>query len=111
MWKNGLRIQKCYKVSENMGNEKEKALAYQKREHERNQKRIKNGLLSFLIVPSVFLVLLFLSNVTGTNKLVMLLVWIASMFIIAAYLIVVEFVDYKVMHMFDEEEDEEKPEG
>lgn len=96
-----------------MSNEKEKALAYQKREHERNQKRIKNGILSLLIVPTVFLVLLFMSDITGTSKLVMLVIWIASMFIIAGYLIVVEYVDYKVLHMFDDDDDEneERPEA
>ena len=77
---------------------------YQKTEHEKNRRRIKYGFRSMLIVPTIIFVLMFLSEQTGTSKLVMLVVWILSMLLIAAYLIVVDFVDFKLMHILEAEE-------
>lgn len=82
----------------------ERAEAFQEREHQKNRIRIRNGFLSMLIVPGAFLILLFLMDYTGTSKLLMLVVWIAIMFLIGVYLIVIEFMDYKLMHMMDEPE-------
>ncbi len=86
----------------------DKVLAFRETEHRKNRRRIKNGFLSLLIVPAVFLFLLFISDFTGTSKLVMLVLWIASMFIIAAYLIVIEYMDFKVMHMLDDKEEDDE---
>ncbi|MBR0397407.1 MAG: hypothetical protein IJI10_03970 [Eubacterium sp.] len=77
---------------------------YQETEHLKNRRRIRNGFRSMLIVPTIIFILMFLSEQTGTSKLVMLVVWIASMLLIAAYLIVVDFVDYKLMHVLETEE-------
>ena len=61
--------------------------------HNGNQRRIRKGMLSLLLVPLVFLVLLFLSE---GSRLIFLLLWIVSMFGNAAYLIAVEYIDYEM---------------
>ena len=63
--------------------------------HSGNQRRIRKGMLSLLLVPLVFLVLLFLSD---GSRVIFLLLWIVSMFGIAAYLIAVEYVDYEMQN-------------
>ena len=63
--------------------------------HSGNQRRIRKGLLSLLLVPLAFLVLLFLSD---GSRVIFLLLWIVSMFGIAAYLIAVEYVDYEMQN-------------
>lgn len=52
-------------------------------------------MLSLLLVPLVFLVLLFLSE---GSRVIFLLLWIVSMFGIAAYLIAVEYIDYEMQN-------------
>ena len=86
----------------------ERVQDYQKKSHEKNRKRIKNGFRSMLIVPIIFLVLMFTSDLTGTSKLIMLVGWIASMLLIAGYLVVVEYADYKLMNMLGDEEEAEE---
>lgn len=63
--------------------------------HNGNQRRIRKGMLSLLLVPLVFLVLLFLSE---GSRVIFLLLWIMSMFGIAAYLIAVEYIDYEMQN-------------
>ena len=63
--------------------------------HSGNQRRIRKGMLSLLLVPLAFLVLLFLSD---GPRVIFLLLWIVSMFGIAAYLIAVEYVDYEMQN-------------
>lgn len=63
--------------------------------HNGNQRRIRKGMLSLLLVPLVFLVLLFLSK---GSRVIFLLLWIVSMFGIAAYLIAVEYIDYEMQN-------------
>lgn len=63
--------------------------------HNGNQRRIRKGMLSLLLVPLVFLVLLFLSE---GSRVIFLLLWIVSMFGIAAYLIAVEHIDYEMQN-------------
>lgn len=74
--------------------------------HTRNVNRTRAALKSLLIVPTFFLILLFL---TESSKTVFLVLWIASMFIIASILIVIEYQDYLLRKMFTDL-DEEKPE-
>ncbi len=88
---------------------------YQNKAHEKNRRRIRNGFRSMLIVPAIFLVLMFTSDLTGTSKLIMLVGWIASMILIAGYLVAIEYADYKLMNMIgsdeavgEEEESEEE---
>ena len=63
--------------------------------HSGNQRRIRKGMLSLLLVPLAFLVVLFLSD---GSRVIFLLLWIVSMFGIAAYLIAVEYVDYEMQN-------------
>lgn len=59
--------------------------------HMRNRKRIKNGLICILVIPLIFLIVLFAAD---SSKVVYLLLWVISLFIIAAYLITVAYIDY-----------------
>ena len=74
----------------------QKVLDYEQTLHEKNRKRIKIGLKCIWIVPLFFLALLFL---TGSNKVIFLILWI--------YLIVVEYMDHnlqeKIMELKGEE--------
>lgn len=78
---------------------------YEKKAHERNQRRIRVGLRCILIIPLFFLILLFW---TESNKVVFLILWIVSLFAIAAYLIIVEYTDYNLQEKLREFNDDEK---
>jgi len=67
--------------------------------HKANIHKLKKGLNCIVIVPTIFLILLFL---TKSSKVVFLVLWIVSMFIIAAYLIGVEYSDYKLQNRIRE---------
>ena len=70
---------------------------YESRVHQKNQKRISIGLKCILVIPWIFLALLFW---TGSSKVIFLILWIVSMFVLAVYLITVEYMDYNLMeHM------------
>lgn len=64
--------------------------------HEHNVRRTRMALRSLLIVPTIFLVMLFFTN---SSKTIFLVLWIVSMFIIAAVLIVIEYQDYTLRKM------------
>ena len=64
--------------------------------HEHNVRRTRIALRSLLIVPTIFLVMLFFTN---SSKTIFLVLWIVSMFIIAAVLIVIEYQDYTLRKM------------
>ena len=84
----------------------QRVLDYEQALHEKNTKRIKIGLKCIWIIPLFFLALLFL---TGSNKVIFLILWIVSLFAISIYLIVVEYMDYnlqeKIMELKGEEGD------
>ena len=87
----------------------EKYVQMQMGVHEANQKRIRVGLKVNIFLPLIFL---FLSFVTNGSKLVFLILWIVSLFGIAAYLIYVEYMDYKLQEQladFNGEKDEIRP--
>lgn len=69
-------------------------IEYEKEAHRKNQKRIAVGLKLIIIIPLIFLALLFF---TGNSKVIFLILWIVSLFILAAYLITVEYMDYNLM--------------
>lgn len=75
--------------------------------HERNQRRIRIGLRCIIIVPLIFLALLFGTN---SNKVVFLILWIASLFLLAAYLIGVEYMDYNLQLKLSELGEGDAPE-
>lgn len=73
--------------------------------HRNNVRRTSAALKSLLIIPTLFLILLFLTN---SNKTIFLVLWIVSMFVIAVILIVIEYQDYKLQKMFKKTEESEK---
>ena len=82
-----------------MGNDKYRkaynmVIEYEKEAHRKNQKRIAVGLKLIIIIPLIFLALLFF---TGSSKVIFLILWIVSLFVLAAYLITVEYMDYNLM--------------
>ena len=62
--------------------------------HQSNKRRIRRGLWGLLVLPAVLAVLLWL---TGSSRIVFLLVWVLGMFLLSAYLITVEYLDHKVI--------------
>ena len=68
---------------------------FQDKLHAQNLKRIHIGLLCVLIIPMIFLALMF---ITDSNKVIWLILWIVSLFAISSYLIVVEYGDYNLQH-------------
>lgn len=66
---------------------------YYEKEHKRNKDRIKYGIIAMLIIPIIFLILLFVVN---SSKVIFLVMWIASLFIISGYLITIEYKDYNM---------------
>ena len=61
--------------------------------HRANQHRIRSGLRALLAVTVGLMLLMFLAD---GNKVVTLMLWILSMFAVAAYLIAVEYMDYEL---------------
>ena len=70
-------------------------LDFEKKSHEKNQKRIRIGLRCLYIIPAIFL---FLLMVMKSSKIIFLALWIISLFILAVYLIVVEYMDYNLQN-------------
>ena len=66
--------------------------------HAKNQKRIKNGIICIFVIPLIFLIVLFAAD---SSKVVYLLLWVISMFIIAAYLISVAYIDYTMQEKLE----------
>lgn len=65
---------------------------------ERNySKRIKYGFLCMLIIPLIFLILMFSLD----SKLVFLILWIVSLIVLSLYLIVVEYIHDKIQQQTD----------
>lgn len=61
--------------------------------HRANQHRIRSGLRALLAVTVGLILLMFLAD---GNKVFTLMLWILSMFAVAAYLIAVEYMDYEL---------------
>ena len=84
----------------------EKIMEYEKKIHEKNQQRIKIGIRLVIIIPLIFLTVMFKLD---SSKVVFLVLWIVSLFAISLYLIVVEYMDYnlqeKIMELKGEEGD------
>lgn len=72
--------------------------------HKGNLRKLNIGFRSLLIVPTIFLVLLFF---TGSSKTVFLVLWIVSMFIIAFYLVRIEYSDYQLQGRINKATDRE----
>lgn len=60
--------------------------------HLENQKRIRAGIQCLIWIPMIFFVLLFL---TDSEKVIFLILWVVSLFVIASYLIYIEYIDFQ----------------
>ena len=80
---------------ENLQNLYEMVMDFEKKSHEKNHKRIRIGLRCLYIIPAIFL---FLLMVMKSSKIIFLALWIISLFILAVYLIVVEYMDYNLQN-------------
>lgn len=67
--------------------------------HERIKVGIRQGLKMLLIVPLLFMVVMFL---TQGSKGIFLVLWIVSTFVIAAFLIALEYVDHGIQKRLEE---------
>ena len=77
----------------------EKYKDYQQSLHEKNQNKIRVGLKVNILLPLIFLGLSFFAQ---GSKLIFLILWIVSLFGIAAYLVYVEFTDYNLQEQLKE---------
>lgn len=74
--------------------------------HRENQKRIRTGIQCLIWIPLVFLALLFL---TESEKVIFLLLWVVSLFIISGYLIYIEYIDFRAqerLHRFTDQDNQ-----
>ena len=76
-----------------------KILEYEKSIHEKNQKRIKVGIRLVLLIPLIFLIIMFRME---SSKVVFLVLWIVSLFGLCIYLVAVEYMDYKMQLKLEE---------
>lgn len=74
-------------------------MEYERQQHESNQKKIKVGIRLLWIIPLIFLALLF---ITDSSKPIFLVLWIVSLFVLAVYLIMVEYADYNLQEKMNE---------
>ena len=74
-------------------------MEYQKEEHLRNQKKIRWGIRCVILIPMIFLMLMFSMD---SSKVVFLVLWIVSLFTISGYLIYVEYMDYTLQERLTE---------
>ncbi len=81
-----------------------KVLEFRDNAHADNVRKLKAGIKCIFTVPACFLILLFFTN---SSKIIFLVLWIASLFLIAAYLIHVEYSDYKIQEMVNSLQDSE----
>lgn len=70
-----------------------KIVEYEQQVHEKNQNRIRIGIKVLLLIPLLFLAIMFKMD---SSKVVFLVLWIVSLFGIAFYLIGVEYMDYQL---------------
>ena len=67
--------------------------AFAENMHTKNQHKKKICLRCMMIIPLVFMVLMFTID---TAKVVYLLLWVISLFIFCAYLIIIDYIDDKL---------------
>lgn len=76
-----------------------KMLEYYTESHRKNKKRIRVGMICMIVIPLIFLMLMFTMN---SSKIVYLVFWIISLFTLCTYLIVVEYMDYNLQERMKE---------
>ena len=67
--------------------------------HQTNRRRIRNGMRMLVAVTLGLMLLMFLAE---GNKVFTLMLWILSMFTVAAYLIAVEYADYELQKKLEQ---------
>lgn len=67
--------------------------------HQTNRRRIRNGMRMLVAVTLGLMLLMFLAK---GNKVFTLMLWILSMFTVAAYLIAVEYADYELQKKIED---------
>ena len=72
--------------------------------HERNKKRIKYGIIFLFILPIVLILIRYL---TDGDKVVFLIIWVIIMFLLAAYLIGIEYLDEMIKKKLSDITDKE----
>ena len=83
-----------------------KLQSYSRELHSRNKRRIRNGFITMFALPAGISVLLAL---TGSSKISFLLVWVLSMFVVAAFLIIIAFIDAELQKMIADVTGEKDP--
>lgn len=76
-----------------------KMLDYYTESHRKNKKRIRVGMICMIVIPLIFLMLMFTMN---SSKIVYLVFWIISLFALCTYLIAVEYMDYNLQERMKE---------
>lgn len=76
-----------------------KMLEYYTQSHRKNKKRIRVGMICMIVIPLIFLMLMFTMN---SSKIVYLVFWIISLFALCTYLIAVEYMDYNLQERMKE---------
>lgn len=76
-----------------------KMLEYYTESHRQNKKRIRVGMICMIVIPLIFLMLMFTMN---SSKIVYLVFWIISLFALCTYLIAVEYMDYNLQERMKE---------
>ena len=79
-----------------------KVIDFRDNAHADNVRKLKAGIKCIFTIPACFLILLFFTN---SSKIIFLVLWIVSLFLIAAYLIHVEYSDYKLQEMVNSLQD------
>ena len=77
-------------------------LNYVKDAHSQNQRRIHTGMALLYLLP---LLIILIVALTGSNRIVFLIIWIVAMFALAIFMIFVAFDDHqlkKVLHELEE---------
>ena len=84
-----------------------KLLIFAEELHMGNKRRIRNGFISLAVMPIILIIVRLL---TDSSRVVFLILWIISMFIAAAFLIFVAFVDRQLQDTLNELSQTEKKE-
>lgn len=67
--------------------------------HMHNKRRTRNGMILLLLLPVILGVMLW---VTGSDKIVFLIIWVLCMFALSIYLITIEYIDDAVEKTLEE---------
>lgn len=76
-----------------------KLLMYAEQVHQNNKRRIRNGLISLIVIPVVLIAVLLL---TDSSRIVFLIIWIACMFVVAGFLLFVAYSDWMLQATINE---------